>query len=243
MALTGTDRGTATDNTAAALNFSPASNFTAGSLAVLCLAVDNNGASGASPTISVSDNTSGSTWVQRQVGLYDPGAAAAGVTIAIFTCQLTGNLGLASTINVTLTPTTTAKTATLMEVTAGVGSTATYVNSGVNTGAASATPTVTTSSITSGNMVIGWGGSESSNTWAGDADATNGSWSTQQTTVAGSGLTGMAITSQRKIVTATATQTYNPTLTSADVILGWMQLTETLTPTVTTRRMALLGVG
>jgi hypothetical protein len=36
----------------------------------------------------------------------------------------------------------------------------------------------------------------------------------------------MAITTQGKVVNATATQTYNPTLTSADCILAWIAVEE-----------------
>jgi len=36
----------------------------------------------------------------------------------------------------------------------------------------------------------------------------------------------MAIITQYKTVTGTAAQTYNPTLTPADTIIGWIQIRE-----------------
>jgi hypothetical protein len=77
-----------------------------------------------------------------------------------------------------------------------------------------------------------------------DADTTNGSWSTQQSTAQGTTTNGIAVASQRKVVTATATQTYNVTLDNvADCILGWIQLTETAGGGASTKYLTLLGVG
>jgi hypothetical protein len=62
-----------------------------------------------------------------------------------------------------------------------------------------------------------------------DGDTTNGTWSTQQTATStgDATATGLSIFSQRKIVTATATQTYNPTMgDSNDMCLGWIELNQ-----------------
>lgn len=230
MALAATDRGSNNNNTAGTtFTITPATDFTPASLAVLCLALDNSGASGAATTVSVS--TGVGAWTASQSGLYDPGAASAGVQIALLTCNIS-SWAAGTNLTVTLGNSTTAKAWTLTEVRSDVEwgyASATKIAGGVNTGAASAAPTVTTGSITSGDIVFGWGGAESANTWAGDADTLNGSWSTQQSNAAGTGTTGMSVTSQWKIVNATAAQTYNPTLTSADVIIGWAQFRETVT--------------
>jgi len=227
MALTGTDRGANFHGTAAtSFTLQPNANFAAGSMAVLCLSVDNAGAGGgAFSTFTVTDAL-GNTWTRRTSPLYDPGAASAGVEGAIFTTPMDGGTLQATTvITVTFNNSTTAKVWTLMEVVPSVG-TVGFVDGGVNTGAATGTPTVTTNSIANGNMVIGCGHAENTDSWAGDADTTDGSWSTHQHTGVGTGTSAQSITSQRKVVTAAATQTYNPTRTSSDCILSWIQLTE-----------------
>lgn len=232
MALTGTDRGSGNHNTAAtSVAISPTSNCTAGAMIVLCLAYDNAGSGGADPYSSISDGL-GNTWTPQVAGLYDPGAASAGVTERIFTTtQNAGTILTSTVITVSFgSSTPTAKSWVIHEVSSNAtGGSVTIGSSATLPGAATGTPTITTSSLTSGDMVIGMGAAESGDTWAGDADTTNGSWSTHQHNAAGTGATGMSITSQRKIVTATATQTYNPTLTSADCMLAWLQIIELIT--------------
>jgi len=232
MSLTGTNRGTGGNNTGAtSIACAPTSNFGVGSFAVLCLAYDNTGTSGADPFVSISDSLN-NVWTPREAALYDPGAAAAGVSVRIFTSNMhRGKLTTSDTVTISFgADSVVAKHYAFHEITAGVGNFVQYVNSGVNTGAATGTPTVTTGSITNTNLVIGCGGAESANTWTGDADTTNGSWSAQQAGASGTGTTGISITSQRKVVTASATQTYNPTLTSADCILAWAQFSEYVIP-------------
>lgn len=232
-AFTRTARGSGNHNTGATtLVITPASNFTANSFGVLCVAVDNAGASGSTAIApaTVTDSAS-NVWTLRQSSIYDPGAASAGVETAIYTAPV-ATLTTGGNITITWGGSTSpvAKAWTLDEFTVAAGKVAQFVTSGVGTGAASGTPTVTTGSITNADAVIGAGGAESANTWAGDADTTNGSWSTHQSNAAGTGNSGMSITSQTKIVTATATQTYNPTLTSADQILAWVQIREVTAP-------------
>lgn len=203
--------------------------MTAGALGVLCVALDNAGASGSTAAAPTSfTDAKGNTWTRRQDAIFDPGAASAGVELAIYTATLSAALLTSdtSTINWASAVSVGAKAWTLREITAGANKFASYVTGNANTGSTTGTPTVTTGSITSGDCVIGAGGAESADTWAGDADTTNGSWSTHQHNAAGTGNSGMSVTSQAKVVNATATQTYNPTLTSADCILAWIQVTE-----------------
>jgi hypothetical protein len=225
--ITGTDRGTGNNNTGATTTaMSPTSNYTANSFGVLVVALDNAGSAGASTICpSTATDSIGNLWTRRLNVLFDNGAASAGIELCILTAPISS---FPTTANLTVTwgASTTAEAWAFHEFTASGSNTCVFVTSGSAAGATSAAPTVTTSSITSGDAVIGGGASESSNTWAGDADTTNGNWSTQQTNVGGSGTSGAAVTSQRKIVTGTATQTYNPTLTSADTIIGWIQITE-----------------
>lgn len=238
MALTGTDRGTGNHaSLVSTWNMSPTSNFTSGAFAVLCVVYDNSGASGADPFSSITD-TKSNTWTSRVVNLYDPGSASAGVCMRIFTTTLNSSFTTSDYATFNLTNSAQSKAWSYHEVTTSGGAVV-YSESGKNTGSSGSTPTVTTSTIPNGSMVIGSAGSEATNTWVGDADTTNGSWSTHQTDGANAGTGGVGHSSQRKIVTATATQTYNPTQTSSDQVLAWIRLDEEVTitaaPVVETR--------
>lgn len=228
MAINGTDRGVVTHNTSSGTFVcAPTSTIPAGSAGVLKISIDNTGSGGntAICPASVVDSV-GNTWTRRISAFQDPGAAGAGVEIAVYVCEILSTQ-LTSSNNVTLTlgANATAKVATFDEVTPTAGMHIAYVT-GATGSANTANPSITTGTITNGNMVIGFTGTESSGTFTGDSDTTNGSWSTQQTTVAGSGTSAQSISSQRKVVTATATQTYNVTLAAADRVIGWIELTE-----------------
>lgn len=235
MALLGFDRGSASSGSAGtSFTLSPNADFTAGSMAVLAVSADNANTSGtAFGTFSVSD-TLGNTWTRRTSPLYDPGAASAGVEGGIFTCaQDKGTLTTGTTITVSFGAiSVTAKSWTLTEVKADGGSPS-YVTGANGTGSGTASPTVTTSSIPQGDFVFGAVFSEnttsSADPWVGDADTTNGSWSTAVHTGQGAALTGMSMVSQYKTVTADGTQTYNPTASvgTPDCIASWIRITET----------------
>lgn len=233
MALTGSDRGTGTHSAGAtSLTLSPSANFAAGSWAALAIAVDNAGGGGAAmSTFTVTDSL-GNTWTRRVSPLYDPGTASSGVEGAIFTTdQDAGVLQTGTVITVTFNTSPVAKAWNLHEVAPGAGNGVAFVTGGVNTGAATAAPTVTTGSIASGDMVIGalFNEAGTTQTVTGDADTTNGTWSARMLAQAGSTTSGMVCSSQRKVTTGAGTQTFNPGLgISSDVILGWIQLHETV---------------
>ena len=245
MALTGTDRGTGTHNSSATtFTITPGSNLTAESLAVVCIAADNAHSGGTQFTTFTVTDTKGNSWIQRQLALIDPGAANAGQVGGMFTCNMGQTpVTTGDTLTVTFDTATTAKTWTLMEVTAAAGFTPIFVTSGTGTGGTGTTsPTITTGSITSGDMVVAALFLEAGTTEVitQDGDSTNGSWSTQQTAEIGSTTSGSNIASQRKVTTGTATQTYNPTLSIlGDLCLAWMQINEQRrdSPPILTGRM------
>lgn len=232
-AVTIQSRGTGGNGTGAGtLTITPGSDLAAGSMGVIVLALDNSGAAGSNTTCNASMVDSvGNTWTERLDVVFDNGAASAGAELCIYTGALTTAFTTADNVVVGFGTSPAAKSWALLEV---VPTSALFVMSFVDgaggTGATSGTPTVTTSSITSGNVVIGGGSSESTLTWTGDADTSNGSWTNEQERGQGTGTTGIAVTSQAKVVTGTATQTYNPTQTSADQIIGWIQLAEVAAP-------------
>lgn len=250
MALTGTDRGSGTHNTAAtSFTATPGSNLTAGAMAVMVIASDNAGSVGAAMATFTVTDTKSNTWTRRQSPINDPGSANQGTEGAIFTTpQNGGALTTGDTITVSFgSDTPTAKTWTLMEVTAGAGNTVTYVTGGTGTsGTGTTSPTITTGTITDTNMVIAALFIEAGTAMVitQDGDSTNGSWSAQQNAQIGSGAAGQCVASQRKVVSATATQTYNPTLSASpfDLALAWIELRElvntTVTPTTATLTIA-----
>jgi len=238
MALTGTDRGTASvDDTAVGGEwpFSPASNFTSGSLAVLCLVYDNNGTGGTDSFSSISD-TNANTWTLRQNALQDPGSQDAGTVLRVYTSnQNSGTLTTGDTITVFLDLSGIGDRIqfvyTLMEVDSNTASVPTYVT-GASSNGSGTSASITSTSITNTNMIIGVTGIENDGAVTPDSDATNGSWSTHQTstnTTAGTGNLAQRISSQRKIVTASATQTYNTSFTSSDYCIAWIELTDITT--------------
>lgn len=242
MALTGTDRGTGKHQTSASsFTLNPGSNFTAGALAVLCIAADNSSTGGSTNNISSVTDSLGNLWRARQLPIFDNGSASAGVQGGIFTTdQSAGTLQTGTTVTVSFGAATVAKTWTLMEVTAAAGSQA-LVLTGANA-AGSSTPTVTTGTIEVGDMVIAMVAMEAgtTQTLTSDADTTNGTWSAAQYNEIGSSSSGSAIGSQRKVQTTTAsTQTFNPTLgLPCDLICSWISVRE-----IAPKKLALAGVG
>lgn len=245
MALTGTDRGTGKHQTSASsFTLNPGSNFTAGALAVLCIAADNSSTGGSTNNISSVTDSLGNLWRARQLPIFDNGSASAGVQGGIFTTdQSAGTLQTGTTVTVSFGAATVAKTWTLMEVTAAAGSQALVLTGANATGqAGSSAPTVTTGTIEVGDMVIAMVAMEAgtTQTFTSDADTTNGTWSAAQYNEIGSSSSGSAIGSQRKVQTTTAsTQTFNPTLgLPCDLICSWISVRE-----IAPKKLALAGVG
>lgn len=223
-------RGTGNDATSGTtISVAPSGTLAVGSMGVMVLATNNAGSAGSTPICPASwTDAKGNIWTRGINPIYDPGAANAGVETAYYTASISVAWlsSDASTITFAGGESSASSAWAFWEVIPSVGLVMSYVTGAAGTGGASGTPTVTTSSITSGDVVIGGGGAESANTWNDDADSTNGTWSAGQEDAAGTGATGMSVTTQYKVVTGTATQTYNPTLTSVDQILGWIQLRE-----------------
>lgn len=245
MALTGTDRGTGKHQTSASsFTLNPGSNFTAGALAVLCIAADNSSTGGSTNNISSVTDSLGNLWRARQLPIFDNGSASAGVQGGIFTTdQSAGTLQTGTTVTVSFGAATVAKTWTLMEVTAAAGSQALVLTGANATGQpGSSGPTVTTGTIEVGDMVIAMVAMEAgtTQTLTSDADTTNGTWSAAQYNEIGSTTSGSAIGSQRKVQTTTAsTQTFNPTLgLPCDLICSWISVRE-----IAPKKLALAGVG
>lgn len=237
-----TDRGTAVLATAdASFAFSPASNCTPGALIVVCLALDNAGTLGAGAFVSIEDSL-GNAWSVDGNAIFDPGAASEGVqSVIAWTLQDVGQITTSTTITATFSASAKA-CATVSEVQGTVPEPAD--NGGPGSGANTDVPSVTTASLASGQFLVACCGSESANDFTGDGDTTNGSWSSQQAAGTGSGLTGMSLTSQYKILSGTGAQTYNPTKEfAADCVLAWVSFAEGAAPANGPRDLLLLRAG
>jgi hypothetical protein len=222
---------TATNRTATATTFvmtDIGAAFAINDMVVVCIACDNSFTGGAATTITSVTDGPGNTYTSRRDVVYDPGTINSGIANAIFTSSVTRTLVSTDDLTITFRLTTAAVAVTIWKIANDGIVRAVYSNAGTGTGASSAAPTVTTASITNGDIVIGHYAGETNEAVTADADATNGSWSAQSTAT---GNTGTVATSARgatqvKTVTATATQTYNPTTAvAADQILTWISLT------------------
>lgn len=209
----------------ATLAFDCGAAFAVDDIIVVCISADNNGASGVSSLSSVTD-AGGNTYELLQA-TYDPGAAAAGQTVGIAWARITTALITTDDVTINFSPNTVSKAAVVHKLDPDTGITLQKVASGFTAGSATGTPTVTTATVTIGDVVIAVLAAETNVAVTQDGDSTNGAWSTQMTATGNTGtlLTSSRVAAQTKIVTATATQTYNPTLTSCDNILGWIIFT------------------
>ena len=232
MAITGTDRGTGTNNSATqSWTVTPGGNMAQNSWAVLCIAADNGSSGGATNDFGVVTDTIGNTWQLMQAPLFDNGSASAGVQGAIYVSTMhAGAVGTGTTITVRTATNATAKTWALHEI---VPTSSAYklnfVKGANGTGATGTAASITTGSIASGNIVIAASFDEygTAQTPTGANDTTNGTWSTMLTTEIGTTAAGMSIISQRKVVSGTGTQLFNAVWgTSSDYIDAWIELTE-----------------
>lgn len=214
-----------------------AGNLPIGSFGIVFTAYDNAGTQGADPVSSVTDS-GGNVWTSRAFSLYDPGAASAGIVIKIFTSTIS-----VEPTNLTLSfGVACVYTGYLSRATSDVNGTLSYISGAAGTGANDTVPTVTSTSISINDMIIGFGGKKDINNWVADADTLNGSWSAATSWLTGSGTAGLSGIIQTKTVTVAGTQTYNPTLAATAIRnVAWIQLREAAGAIA--RRLGLLGVG
>lgn len=237
MALTYQSAGTA----AAASGASPTVIATTTALAVgdyllIVMAYDNSGGGGADPLSTSFTPTPAagalSTIVTAitQNGANDPSTASSGVDTRYQGYTVTSAIASGTNISIAWSGTVVVRAFVMVKVTSNAGGAVTHRTSGplgATLVVASAAPSLTTPSVNSGELVLCFVGHENGANITGDADTTNGSWGTMVTTFNGTGLAGMAAGIQGKVVTATGTQTFNPTGTSSDWVLGYSIFTET----------------
>lgn len=215
--------------------------FAVGDILVALVAWDNSGGGGADPvsgTLSISAATGAfGASVSAQSGLNDPGAASAGLAVRCVAWPVTTAIPSGTGLTISWTGSAVTRTCALMKVSSSLagGGVSYRTNSGAtgtnSVNVANATAFVTPS-VNSGEGVLCWTAEENGVAITGDTDTTNGTWSAVYGTFQGTGVAGMATYFQSKVVTATGTQTFNPTgnATLSDWITGCLIFTEILPP-------------
>lgn len=234
MAITAADGGKGNNNSSnQSWTGQPSKNFAQNSFAVLVVAANNSSSGGSTNDMGLVTDSIGNFWTGKYVSaVLDVTAANTGLQLSVYLCPMKqGALQTGTVITMRNTTACVAKAWVLVEV---IPTSSSYYIVPVDKNTANLTggtaPTITSSSVTSGNIIIGFCGNEygteqTINTP--DADTSNGSWSTVQYDEVGSAAAGMNCCSQYKVVTGTGTQTYNLTYNSStDSIIGWVVLTE-----------------
>lgn len=232
MSLTVTDRGISGNNTGAASdNFSPNATLTAGNVGIFYLAADNAGGSSTQNLPGDVTDTQGNVW-RRVLNMVNSGAANVTADVALWWSRLTSNFGAGDHFTLTyLAANVVAKAGSFIEVAATSPNVVMVVNNTTSSATynVSAAPTQTTNATAIGQLVIGGAAAECADLWVGVSGGTNGTWSTKQSGGFGSGATGMSVITQWKVqTTATATNTWNPTISSGtpDGIISSIFFTE-----------------
>lgn len=216
MAITGTNRGAVIGTDSGSnVTFSPTSNYTSGSYAIICIVKDGPGAA------SVTDSH-GNTW-ELLVDVNE--TVADDHNLAVYMSDLSaGNLTTSSVV--TAVGTQNDVVCTFHEIITSVYPLS-YVTGGTGASRTSGNISITTSSIPTDDLTVCAYGKEDSSSFTADGDSTNGSWSTAMTAT-DTTVDGLLLSSQRKIVTGTGTQTYNPTGlgSTGSRLIAWTQFTE-----------------
>lgn len=240
MTLTATLKANNSSTTGATSNTT--STFTSpsggGRVLVVLLAANNAGTSGASSTDTPTLTLGGVGGYSLQSLFsenYTPGSTSNdGVTLSAWYYKLSAGANFNSSncsVTFNFSTSTSSRAWQVWEVAADSGldlALTAPVTSAVGAGSNTSTPTRTSSSVATDDLVIGVLGLEAgSETITADSDTTRGTWSAGQTNAANTGTnsTSMTLYTQRKPVTSAGTQTFNPTLGSArDLVIGTVEV-------------------
>jgi hypothetical protein len=186
--------------------YSPSTDLPAGTMVFVFVMSDNLSAT--TPTRTITDTRS-NTW--NLIGFRGQNATAnAGTTASIHYSILTTPLQYGDTITCTFSGAVVCKG--MIYLAFGGMSNATQTSTAVTNSGASATPTVTSGTVNSGNVVVGVFGIENDVMPTADSDTLNGSWGSQinRTGSGGNSATHQTIYAAYKIVNASGAQTFNP---------------------------------
>jgi trimeric autotransporter adhesin len=219
------DRGSTQDLTAGTttlVDIAAGASVATGNYLIARVALDNAGASGAAPTLSVSDPRS-NTWTVAGPANIDPGAASAGATCYIAYAKITSALSNGDDITFTYDVSVTAKAIVVEEWTNIHATTPVAVAATTATGT-STTPSISRTPTAAAQLFYGALAVEgpTGDTYTEDTDTTDGSWVTltRLSTTSGTATNNQTINGVAKLVSGTTAQTWNPTITSRD----WAQV-------------------
>lgn len=211
VSLQGSNFGTTSSS---GINSGLSTNASPGDVLVIAVAADNNGTNGASSTSSTLTDSasSGNVYTRQNETLHDPGAAAAGETLTIWTCPVTVTLS-STALQASFSPNTVAKCIQVYRVRPAAGEVVSFAQTALtgNTGSATSHAAPATPSMSTGDVVLGFAAIQTNTAVTGDSDTTNGSWAAIQTTLAnvgGSDASSMTLSSQSKVVTGAGAQNW-----------------------------------
>jgi len=217
----------------------------AGTLGMVVLTCPNAG--GTTKNLSGFTDSQGNSWTMRVDTIYNPGTAGQGIEIAAFTAPLVTQLLTSDTMTVTFTTAVVAKAA-LINTIAGNNGAPLYIASGsvsdlLTSGQTGTAISMTTGSITSGDIVFCWNGAAtgSGNTFTIDADTTNGTWGSGNNSISAG---TFRCDRQSKLTTGTGTQSWDVSFSSSTKWqCGWVQIREASagTGTATSNGFFLMG--
>lgn len=220
MTITITDLFTASSDTSNAFVSHTTVTASVGDTLCVMVSADNQGSGGASSISSVTDSA-GNTYTMRRITNYDPGGASDGITLGIFTSTLTGALS-SGTVTANFSPDTRRKVIGITKLQPSGG--ATIIIRETGTGATgnegSVAPTITTGSLSTGDVILGataWETLGSSGVPVYDTDTTRGTWTGNTYASVSSGGDRLAVLQrQYKTITSGGTQTWNTSVSSAN---------------------------
>jgi hypothetical protein len=190
-----------------------------GDMLVVLVSADNAGSGGASTISSVTDNEGNSYSLIFALNR-DPGAANEGVSLNAYSTIVTNTLS-SDSVTANFSGTTRYKTVVVYKITPGASGVPTLRSVAAGATGSSSAPTVTSGTAEIDDIVFGVLGVEAiilTTNITGDADTTNGSWSSISSATYGAftGSDYQAVAPiQTKQVTSSSTQTFNPTLNTA----------------------------
>lgn len=202
----------------------PTDNSATGKLLIMYVAYENAGVGGGDTYISIKDSYE-NAWTEIFSVVNSSGTINDGTVMRSFSTMQDQN-GLTTSDSILLSFSTTIEA--LVYIIYEVDSTniLTITDSSSTSGTGSS-PTITTNTIDNNNIVICAFGRNSSGEIIDDADTSDGSWSTGISKTKFAAFLTQELHSQYKVVTASATQTYNPTITTDSIYnLGWVEIHE-----------------
>lgn len=202
----------------------PTDNSATGKLLIMYAVYENANIGGGDTYISIKDSYE-NAWTEIFSVVNSSGTINDGTVMRSFSTMQDQN-GLTTSDSILLSFSTTIEA--LVYIIYEVDSTniLTITDSSSTSGTGSS-PTITTNTIDNNNIVICAFGRNSSGKIIDDADTSDGSWSTGLSKTKFATFLTQELHSQYKVVTASATQTYNPTITTISIYnLGWVEIHE-----------------